>query len=62
VLRRLRALSEEECQARLYGGGDDFVRRVELARRPADLAGRPVRNDPPRPFEPRRDEGDAEAA
>jgi hypothetical protein len=60
-VRRLRRLSEAECYARCYGGGDDTVRvirldhpRVEIRR----LSGEQIR----RLFEERLDGREPEAA
>jgi hypothetical protein len=59
-VRRLRALSEAECYARCYGGGDSAVRVVRLERplRAVRLTGERVR----RLFEERLDGRPAEAA
>jgi hypothetical protein len=59
-VRRLRALSEAECYARCYGGGDAAVRLVRLERRlrAVRLSGERVR----RLFEERLDARAAEAA
>jgi hypothetical protein len=63
-MRRLRPLSEAECYARCYGGGDENVRVVRLQpprrREPARLSGEELR----RLFEERLDgrEPEIEAA
>jgi hypothetical protein len=59
-VRRLRALSEAECYARCYGGGDAAVRVVRLDRplRAVRLTGERVQ----RLFEERLDGRTAEAA
>jgi hypothetical protein len=59
-VRRLRSLSEAECYARCYGGGDAAVRLVRLERplRAVRLSGERVR----RLFEDRLDARAAEAA
>ena len=57
-MRRLRPLTEAECYARCYGGGDENVRIVRRQRRPVSrLSGERLR----RMFEERLDRRDADA-
>ena len=61
-MRRLRALSEEECYLRCYGAGDVMVRVVKLEpRRPRGLA-RITGEELRRLFELRLDLREPEAA
>ena len=63
-MRRLRALSEEECYLRCYGAGDTMVRMVRLElepRRPRNLA-RITGEELRRLFELRLDAREAELA
>lgn len=58
-VRRLRPLTEAECYARCYGGGDDNVRVIRRPpRRVTRLSGEKLR----RMFEERLDRREAEAA
>ena len=61
-MRRLRALSEEECYLRCYGEGDAMVRLVRLeAKRPRHLA-RITGEELRRLFELRLDARESEVA
>ena len=59
---RLRRLTEEECYARCYGGGDESVRIIEVEPRRRRRGGRLSGEDVRRLFEQRLAARDAEAA
>ena len=61
-MRRLRALSEEECYLRCYGAGDVMVRVVKLEPRRARGLARITGEELRRLFELRLDGREAEVA
>jgi len=61
-VRRLRALSEEECYLRCYGAGDVMVRVVKLEPRPPRGLARITGEELRRLFELRLDGREAEVA
>jgi hypothetical protein len=61
-VRRLRPLSEAECYARCYGGGDEAVRVVRIPSRRSKYAERLSGEELRRLFELRLDARQPEAA
>ena len=62
MLRRLRTLTERECYTRCYGAGDDAVRIVGKASRPARASVRMSGEELRRLFEQRLDAREPRAA